>query len=90
MLYVCVCVCLVLQLGHFPEEHHTSLVQNSHFKQQNFIGVRGLKTLSYILDDNTTSGREDTIGHMCVCMYMYIYTIVYSIHTFLYSIFIYL
>jgi hypothetical protein len=30
--------CLVLQQGHIPEEFHTNLVQNSHFKR-NFVGV---------------------------------------------------
>ena len=78
---------LVLQQGHIPEEHHTNLVQNSHFKQRIFVGVRGLTTSSYTLYDYTTSGPEGTIRCMRVYIYIYICTIVYSIHIFLYSIF---
>ena len=62
---------LVLQQGHIHEEHHTNLVQNSHFKQRIFVGVRGLTTSSYTLYDYTTSGPEGTIR--CMRVYIYIY-----------------
>jgi len=50
-----------------------------------FVGVRGLTTSFYILYDYTTSGHKGTIEYVCnIVMF------IYSIHTFLYSIFNYL
>ena len=87
---------LVLQQGHIPE-HHTNLVQNSHFKQWIFVGVRELTASSYILYDYTTCGPEGTIGCMRVCVYIYIYihtqyicAHLYTAYLYFYTVFIYL
>ena len=76
----------MLQQGYIPAEHHTNLTQSSHFKQCIFVGIMGLTASSCTLYDYTVSGHEGTIG----CIYIYIYIYIHSIHTFLYSIFIYL
>ena len=76
---------LVLQQDYIPGEHHTNLTQNSHFKQCFLWELGDLQPHPIYC---MTVPLVDINCKVCVCVCV-LYTFLYSIHTFLYSIFIY-
>jgi len=78
----------VLQQGYIPREHHKNLTQNFHFKQCILWWLGDLQPHPIYC---MTVPLVDMNCSVCVCVCVFvIYTFIYSIHTFLCSVFFYL